>query len=139
MKGFFNTVLLLYLISPSATVAQNNADGIIGYYLSIDPFNQKKSQNYIYKTSDNTYEGVVAWMEDTSLQHLVGFKFLTGLTFNKKENEWQNGVLKYPDKSIGPFKAYMSFPNGLGRLKLRGYMGVSLFGKTVYWTRENKR
>jgi uncharacterized protein (DUF2147 family) len=141
MVKFINAALFLFAFSCVAGQSQNtqnDADDIVGYYLSIDPFNQKKSQNYIYKISDGAYEGVVTWVEDPTLQQFVGYKFLTGLTFNKRENEWQNGELKYPGKS-GTFKTYMSFPNGLQTLKVRGYLGVSLFGKTVYWTRENRR
>ncbi len=138
MKSITLYVLLLPFFLCGVLKAQNKADDIIGYYLSEDPFNHKKSQNYIYKDKDGSYHGVVTWVEDPNLQQFVGYKFLWGLKFNEKENEWENGVLKYPGKD-GTFKTYMSFPNGLATLKVRGYLGVSLFGKTVYWTRENKR
>ncbi|MDR1974926.1 MAG: DUF2147 domain-containing protein [Bacteroidales bacterium] len=141
-KHIFMVFLALCLGALSQQVLlaqkQNNPDDITGYYLSVDPFNYKKSQNYIYKDNDGTYHGVVTWVEDPTLQSFVGYEFLTGLTFNAKENEWQNGVLKYPGKS-GTFKTYMSFKENLNTLKVRGYYGVSLFGKTVYWTREKKR
>jgi uncharacterized protein (DUF2147 family) len=133
---FINTFLFLFAFS--FAMAQNNADDIVGYYFSVDPFNHKKTQNYIYKASDGTYEGVVTWVEDPNYQEFVGYKFVWGLTFNKKENEWQNGTLRYPDKK-NTYKTYMSFPNGLDTLKVRGYVGVSAFGKTVHWSREKSK
>ncbi|MDR1740012.1 MAG: DUF2147 domain-containing protein [Bacteroidales bacterium] len=136
----FIGVMLLFvsLQNSHAQQVQNKPDDIVGYYLSEDPFTNKKSQVYIYKAANESYEGTVTWVEDPELQEFIGYKFLWGLKFNKQENEWERGVFKYPGKN-GNFKAYMSFPNGLAKLKVRGYWGVAAFGKTLYWTREKKR
>ncbi|MDR0831019.1 MAG: DUF2147 domain-containing protein [Prevotellaceae bacterium] len=129
-------IILLSIFCAINISAQENADKIIGYYYSIDPFSGEESQNEIYPAKDGTYEGRVVWVKNKKFQNQVNLVFLKGLKFNEKENEWQNGVLVYPGKS-GTFKTYMSF-DGKNRLKVRGYWGVSLFGKTIYWTKEEK-
>jgi uncharacterized protein (DUF2147 family) len=130
-----NLLFLIVLFFVPALNAQNNADDIVGYYYSIDPFTEESSQSYIYKVADNTYEGKIVWVKNPELKHREGYVFLKNLTFNPKENEWQNGVMLYPGKK-GTYKAYMSLTSE-GKLKVRGYWGVSLFGKTLYWTRES--
>jgi len=106
----------------------------VGYFYSIDPFSKEPSQNYIYKAADGTYEGKVVWVQNPKLEYHVGYVFLKNLTFNPEDNEWQNGVMFYPGKK-GTYKAYMSITKD-GKLKVRGYWGISLFGMTLYWTRE---
>jgi uncharacterized protein (DUF2147 family) len=118
-------------------IAQNKANDIIGYYLTADPFTDAISQVQIYKTSDGTYEGLVSWAKDADYKKYEGIVFLKNLSFNAKENEWGNGVINYPGRK-GTYSAYLKFDSN-GRLKVRGYWGISLLGKTVYWTREDKK
>jgi len=128
---------ILFLISLFCAVsltAQNKADDVVGYFLSTDPFTKELSQNYIYRAADGTYEAKVVWVQNPKLKHHEGLVFMTNMTFNEKENEWQNAKMIYPGKS-GKYKAYMSFTPD-GKLKVRGYWGVSAFGKTLYWIRE---
>ena len=135
MKHFLsNIVFLSFLIS---TTAQNKADDIIGYYLTVDPFTDAVSQIQIYKAPNGTYEALVSWAKDEDRKKYEGLVFLKNLSFNAKENEWENGVITYPGKK-GTYKAYLKFePNG--KLKVRAYWGMSFLGKTVYWTRENEK
>ena len=133
MKAFFfNIVFLSCLIGATA---QNKADDIIGYYLTVDPFTDAVSQVQIYKTANGSYEGLVSWAKDADCKKYEGLVFLKNLSFNVKENEWEKGVISYPGRS-GTYSAYLKF-DANGQLKVRGYWGVSLLGKTVYWTREN--
>lgn len=129
--------LLIFLTFCTPIIWAQNADDIVGYYYSIDPFSKEGSQNYIYKAADGTYEGAVVWVSNPEKKKFINYVFLKGLTYNEKEKEWQNGVLTYPGKR-GTYKTYMSIePNG--KLKVRGYWGVSMLGKTLYWSREEKR
>ena len=130
---FFNILFLSCLISAPA---QNKADDIIGYYLTVDPFTDAVSKVHIYKASNGTYEGLISWAKDAEYKQYEGLVFLKNLSFNAKENEWENGIINYPERS-GTYKAYMKFDSD-GRLKVRGYWGFSLLGKTVYWTRVEK-
>ena len=130
-------LLFIFLLSIKATLfAQNRPDDIVGYYLTADPFSGILSQVYIYHAGNGIYEGMVIWVGVEEGKNQEGLVFLKEMTFNAKENEWQNGSVVYPGKS-GKFKTFMRFEKD-GRLRVRGYWGVSALGKTVYWTREKE-
>jgi len=131
-------ILLLFIIFAgikSFLFAQNKPDDIVGYYLNEDPFSGAISQIYIYNAGDGTYEGIVVWVNEAERKKYEGLVFLKGMTFNEKENEWQNAALIYPGKN-GKFKAFMRIEKD--KLRVRGYWGVSLFGKTLYWPKEQE-
>lgn len=112
------------------------ADDILGIYFCVDPFTKKQSQAEIYKAKDGTYEAKVVWNNDPKGQDFVGLVFMRGLTYNAKDNEYQGGRIQYPGKK-GTYKAYVRIVDGGKTLKMRGYLGVSLFGMTVDWKRED--
>jgi uncharacterized protein (DUF2147 family) len=116
--------------------AQNKPDDIVGYYLNEDPFSGAISQVYIYNAGNGTYEGIVIWVNEEDRKKFEGLVFLKEMTFNEKKNEWQNASMIYPGKN-GKFKADMRLEKD-GRLRVRGYWGVSMFGKTLYWPKEEK-
>ena len=62
---------------------------------------------------------------------ILGLNILTGL--EKDGDEWSGGTILDP-RNGKVYKCYIELvkPN---KLKLRGYVGVSLFGKTKYWER----
>jgi len=129
-------LLLIFFGIKSFLFAQNKPDDIIGYYLNEDPFSGAISQVYIYNAGDGTYEGIVIWVNEPERKKYEGLVFLKGMIFNTKDNEWQNAAMLYPGKK-GNFKAYMRLEKD-GRLRVRGYWGVSAFGKTLYWPREQE-
>lgn len=66
---------------------------------------------------------------------IVGLDILTDL--KKDKNEWSGGEILDP-RNGKVYKCYIELiePN---KLKIRGYIGLSLFGKTVYWNRVNTK
>lgn len=62
---------------------------------------------------------------------ILGLDILTGL--EKDGNEWSGGTILDP-RNGKVYKCYIALekPN---KLKLRGYIGFSMFGKTAYWER----
>ena len=134
----FKTVLIFTMILGvnSILFAQNKPDDIVGYYLNEDPFSGAISQVYIYNAGDSTFEGIVIWVKQEERKQYEGLVFMTGLTFNAKENEWQNANFIYPGKT-GKFKAHMRLEKD-GRLRVRGYWGIAMLGKTLYWPKENE-
>ena len=117
-------------------IAQNKPDDIVGYYLNEDPFSGAISQVYIYNAGNGTFEGIVIWVDQKERKKYEGLVFMTGLIFNVKDNEWQNANFIYPGKN-GKFKAFMRIEKD-GRLRVRGYWGISMLGKTLYWPRESE-
>jgi len=134
MKRTYLTVLISLL---TISVFAQKADAIIGYYYSVDPFSKEGSQCYIYKTSNGSYAAKVVWVENPKKKDSLGYVFMTGLIYNAEDNEYQSGTLKYPGKP-GTYKTYIRLVNNNKTLKMRGYWGVSMLGKTVDWTRESK-
>ncbi|MCL1851205.1 MAG: DUF2147 domain-containing protein [Bacteroidetes bacterium] len=131
-------VLIFFFFAGIKTVllAQNKPDDIVGYYLNEDPFSGAISQVYIYNAGNGIYEGIVIWVNEEDRKKYEGLVFMKDLTFNAKENEWQNATFIYPGKN-GKFKAYMRLEKN-GQLRVRGYWGISMLGKTLYWPREQQ-
>lgn len=132
-------IVLLFIIIYCAhcmVFAQNKPDDIVGYYLTEDPFSGILSQIHIYHAGNGIYEGILIWVDDIVGKKQEGLVFMKEMTFNSKENEWQNAIIIYPGKS-GKFKAFMRLEKD-GRLRVRAYWGVSILGKTVFWTREKE-
>ena len=146
-------ILFVFLLAISfSTFAQSKAERICGLYYATDPGNGEGSQIQIYKAPDGTYEGKVVWMQypnhptgeprrdvknpdpQKRNQTNVGLIIIQGFTYNASKDEWENGSVYNPVSG----KTYRSFiklePDN--KLKVRGYLGVSLLGKTVIWTKE---
>lgn len=133
-------ILFFFLFSfvlTNTISAQEKADDVLGYYLVEDPFQKEKSQIEIYKAEDGKYEAKVVWVENPEKKHHLGLLFLYDLVYDAKEKEWKNGYVKYPGKN-GTYRIHMSFSDSK-TMKVRGYWGVSLFGMTLYWNKEDAR
>ena len=51
-----------------------------------------------------------------------------------EDNEWDNGRI-YDPKSGNTYRGTITMTSK-NRLDLRGYVGISWFGRTSYWTRK---
>ena len=65
---------------------------------------------------------------------ILGMNILTGLT--KDGNEWSGGKILDP-KNGKEYKCYLQLLDN-NTLKLRGYIGISMFGRTAIWKRAKK-
>ncbi len=123
------------------------SDDILGIWLNED----KDAHVEIYKEGD-IYFGKIIWLdepneengepklddenEDESLRSrpVMGLLLLRDFVFD--EDEWEDGRV-YDPKNGKDYKCYMEFPDedDKDNLKVRGYIGFSLLGRTTYWTR----
>ncbi|MEG1499401.1 MAG: DUF2147 domain-containing protein [Bacteroidales bacterium] len=131
--------------------AQQAADKIIGVYYVIEDESKEESKIKIYKTDDGKYDARVIWMKNPNLadgtpktdkknpdpnkrnqraDHLV---MMQGLTYNPKNSQWENGRIYNPINGK-TYKSYMEFV-GDKKIKVRGYWGISMLGRTMYWTK----
>ena len=152
--GFFVAITLL--ISTVTVCGQTSkADRVCGLYYAADPGNGEGSQILIYKTKNGKYEGRIIWMEipnkpngeprrdaknpeeDKRNQTIVGLVLVKGFVYNENEDQWQNGTI-YNPASGNFYRSYMKLEADGKTLKVRGYLGFSLLGKTVYWVRETE-
>lgn len=133
-------MLLFFVLSVSA----QKADAIIGKWLNPSG----EGQVEIYKKGDK-YFGKLAWIKfpndasgkpktdlknpDPALRTRpeLGLELLKDFTFNG-EDVYEGGTI-YDPKSGKTYSCKMTI-NGK-KLKIRGYVGISLFGRTEEWTR----
>lgn len=146
MKSIIKSVIigLFVLLSINQSNAQTAADKVVGVWLT----QNKEGKIEIFK-SGNQYFGKIVWGKDLyekdgktlkkdvhnpnanlrsrTIQNLV---ILTG--FNYKDDYWQDGKIYDPQSG----KIYSSeIKLECGKLKLTGYIGITLFGRTEVWER----
>jgi uncharacterized protein (DUF2147 family) len=140
MKTQLTTYLLALLLAASA-YAQTNPSAIVGEWLSP----KKDSRILIYKQA-NAFFGKVTWgtggpAKDEKnpnpalrSRDLIGAVILNDFTFDG-DDTWQNGTIYDPrDGKTYSCKMTLKDPT---HLNIRGYVGVSLFGRTEVWTKVN--
>ncbi|CAM1365555.1 conserved exported hypothetical protein [Tenacibaculum litopenaei] len=64
---------------------------------------------------------------------ILGMNILTGL--KKDGDEWSGGKILDPKKGK-EYKCFIKLENA-NKLKIRGYIGFSLLGRTAYWYRKD--
>lgn len=126
--------------------AQNNADRVLGTWL-----NEDGDAHIEITEEDGIFSGRLVWLKfpideetgkpkldkrnpDEKLQSrpTMGLEMLTGFRYDSDDKEWTDGEI-YDPKSGKTYSCYMEFDDN-GKLKIRGYIGISLIGKTTYWT-----
>jgi uncharacterized protein (DUF2147 family) len=63
---------------------------------------------------------------------IVGLVFMSGFT-KKSDIRWENGTI-YDPKSGNSYSCLLEL-EGADRIKVRGFIGISLIGRTDIWTR----
>jgi len=138
MKQLF---FLILLIITSIT----NAQSIIGEWETFDDkTKEKKSIVEIYKEGD-TYFGKIleTFTGETNevCNQCIGEKYnqpIIGLVIIENliqdVDEYNSGSILDPENGE-TYKCYLELETN-NKLKVRGFIGVSLFGRTQYWTRK---
>lgn len=130
------TALLLQLTGAMAQNGSQEADNIVGLYWSP----KKDAKIEIYKKG-TAYYGKSVWVAtpkkdvenpDKTLRHraVLGIELLTN--FRYSEGEYTGGTI-YDPESGTTYQCKMRC-NGT-QLKVRGYIGISLFGRTETFER----
>lgn len=145
MKKPLFLCIALMLFFTKFTFAQSlPGDKIIGVWLT----EEKDGKIEIYK-SGNKYNGKIIWGENLyeangktlakdvknpnasyKNRPLLNADILTGFVYNS--NDWTDGKI-YDPQNGKTYSATMKL-NG-NTLNLRGYIGVSMFGRTTTWKR----
>ena len=137
-------MLIASLISLGAH-SQIKADDIIGIWLT---GGKEPAKIQIYKVGEKFY-GKIIWLKnptengkqrvdgnnpDKAKQSnpIIGLLMLTGFKFDG-DDEWKGGDI-YDPESGKTYSSYM-YLKDKDTLKVRGYVGISLFGRTETWAR----
>lgn len=153
MKITIAAALLVISMAFATNVnAQSKADKILGYYLTYDDeTGAEKSQVQIYKDANGKYYGKIVWLKEPNKngkpkvddknpdakyhnRAIIGLEILKGFKFSDSDNEWSDGKI-YDPGSGKTYSCNINFESA-NKLKIRGYIGISLIGKTAYWTKE---
>ncbi|MCS6822551.1 MAG: DUF2147 domain-containing protein [Microscillaceae bacterium] len=127
--------------------AQDDGRAIVGLWL---PSNGKARIN-IYETKTGKFAGKIVWLKEPidpntgkpkvdknnpdkekQNQPLMGLVLLKGFVY-KGNNTWEDGTI-YDPESGSTYNCIIKMPDK-NTLDVRGYIGVSLFGRTDTWTR----
>lgn len=148
MKYLFS---ILFIILATFSVKAQKADDIIG--------NWKNGEGtgiiQIYKTTSGHYAGKLIWLKepidpetgkpkldkrnpDKSKRTVptLGLVNMHGFVFDEDDKEWKDGKIYDPKKG----KEYSCKVKMVDKntLDVRGYIGISLIGRTDTWKREMK-
>ena len=63
---------------------------------------------------------------------IVGLVFMSGFT-RKSDKRWENGTI-YDPKNGATYSCFIEL-DGRERIKVRGFIGISIVGRTDVWTR----
>jgi uncharacterized protein (DUF2147 family) len=83
-----------------------------------------------YKAGDKC----VACKDDRKDQPIEGLEFIRGVTKAEGKDVWEGGTILDPDSGT-VYKVKLTPIEGGKKLEVRGFIGVSLFGRTQTWTR----
>ena len=143
MKNLLIAIILIALCLPLLALKE---DDILGSWYN----GEKSSKIQIYKTTGGSYAGKIVWLKepndakgvakldpknpDKKLRGraLMNLVILTGL--KSKGNDKFDGGKIYDPKSGNTYSCKGELEN-INTLKLRGFVGVSLIGRTDTWTR----
>lgn len=141
------TILSILLLTVSLVFAGGN-EKILGKWYTAD----NKGIVEIYECNGGELCGKITWLAEpneedgtpkTNINHpdesrhnepIIGLKILSG--FEKDgENEWEDGEIYDPENGK-TYSCKMTLEGD--KLKVRGYIGISLLGRTEVWTRVKK-
>ncbi|WP_200465754.1 DUF2147 domain-containing protein [Carboxylicivirga marina] len=145
MRKYLLSIALMVL--SLASFGQKNTK-VVGTWLTQDG----DSKVEISQNDDGSFTGEIIWLqdpteedgsekldehnpdEDLKKRKIMGLKLLKNFQFDEDEEEWNDGTI-YDPKSGNTYKCYMWFDGNPNKLQVKGYIGFSLIGKKVSWTR----
>jgi uncharacterized protein (DUF2147 family) len=149
---FFLPLLFAFIMMGSVDVMAQSADDICGFWTT----EGGKSIVKIYKKSDGKYYAMIMWLKeptyddgtkkrdkenpDASLRDrpVVGLEIMKGFEWDGDDKEW-NGDHLYDPESGNTYKGTMTLnEDDHDVMDLRGYVGITLIGRTSVWVRKVK-
>ena len=138
-------LLVVQLLFVFCLQAQLKADDIAGTWLT---HGDKPAKILLYKQGNGKYYGKIVFLQfplengkpqvdknnpdkNKQGQPLLGLELLTGFVFDK--DEWDGGTIYDPENGKS-YSCTLTLKDK-NTLKLRGYIGISLLGRTEIWTR----
>jgi uncharacterized protein (DUF2147 family) len=139
--------LLILLVSSFAARAHADTSPV-GYWTTIDDDGKTPSSVIqIYAKGKKLYGKIVQLINPREKdpkctacdgakknQRILGMEILRD--FERDDDEWSGGYILDPRNGT-EYKCYMELIEGGKRLKVRGYVGIALLGRTQYWQKSS--
>jgi uncharacterized protein (DUF2147 family) len=152
MKKIGSFILFVFVLNCMASLnvfaQKHKQDDVLGNWLN----EERTAKVQVYKEG-NKYFGKIIWLKepldkvtgkprtdnlnpDEKLKNapLLGLVMLRNFVFDG-DDEWSDGTI-YDPKNGKTYKCYIKYDTP-SVLKIRGYIGVSMLGRTTYWTKVN--
>jgi uncharacterized protein (DUF2147 family) len=147
MQNKVFTIFTVFILSFGVSKSQTKADDITGIWLTAG---KEPAKIQIYKIGEKFY-GKITWLKNPAdngkpkvdgnnsdkskrSNPIMGMVLLSGFKFDG-DDEWKDGDM-YDPESGKTYNSYL-YLKDKNTLKIRGYVGISLFGRTETWTRTN--
>lgn len=152
MRIILCALTLLFGVNVATTALADNGDAVVGMWLTKDG----KARVEIVKDGD-VYDGKIVWLKEPQYpaddakgmggqtkvdrenpdpsqrtQPIIGLPLVKGFKY-AGDNVWNDGSI-YDPESGKTYSCKMTLMMD-GTLRVRGYVGISLFGRTEIWTR----
>jgi len=139
-------MLSIFSIALCFSATAQQAETILGTWLT----SSKEAKVEITQKGDS-YFGKIIWLkepnnpdgtpktdkknDDESMHKtpILGYQILKNFKFKAKDHSWEDGTI-YDPKSGNTYDCIIEAPEN-DVLEVRGYIGLSLFGRTDTWTR----
>lgn len=140
-----SALLAMMILLFSVTVVSAQKDKVEGFWLN----QEKEAKVEIYKAKNGKFYGKIVWLkepnrdgkpktdinnpkESLKSQPIIGLLILKG--FNKDgETSYEDGTI-YDPKNGKTYSCKITYENA-NSLSIRGYVGISMLGRTTKWTR----
>ncbi|MBN2520520.1 MAG: DUF2147 domain-containing protein [Bacteroidales bacterium] len=140
------TILISFLF---LNIFSQDANRIVGFWLTQDSDSQIK----IFKATNGKYYGKIVWLDepneedgtpkiddknpDVKLQTrpIMNLMLLSDFNYDEKAKNWSGGTI-YDPQSGNTYKCNIWFEDDENILHVKGYIGISLIGRKVEWSRE---
>ncbi|MBC7653657.1 MAG: DUF2147 domain-containing protein [Oligoflexus sp.] len=141
MKKLF---LMMAMLFATSIVFAQSADAVVGKWINGD----NNAHIQIFK-SGNSYDGKLIYLKDPKDENgkakvdannpnsnlktrpILGLQLLNN--FNYDDGTWEDGTI-YDPKTGKTYSCKITM-NGKDKLNVRGYVGISLIGRTDVWTK----
>jgi uncharacterized protein (DUF2147 family) len=139
-------LLVVFLTYSLSLLAQNGTDAIVGVWLNKD----KDAKIQIYKKG-NEYFGKIVWLlnpkdesgvdkkdkenpeDKLKSRQIFGLEILKDFKYNSGDKQWDGGKI-YDPKSGKTYSCKITIKDK-SSINVRGFIGVSLLGRTDIWTK----
>jgi uncharacterized protein (DUF2147 family) len=141
--------LVFFLILATTAIFAQDENKVIGTWFA----SNGESKVNIVKGTNGKFSGTVVWLKEPNRdgkpktdfknpdeklrsRPTLGLTILSGFVYDSDDKEWEDGTI-YDPKDGKTYKCIMWFEKDPNQLHVKGYIGFSLIGKEVLWTKTN--